>query len=115
LVHDLKSSKEDNQVIEAQLQKRINQVTDSAVAGLIKKDASDEKYNRLKSSAQKQEKAFYQKMEALNHKIKEEERRFKQIIADRDVLLKYKDDEISRLRVLSSFFLKNNHFLEMRY
>ncbi|CBY14113.1 unnamed protein product [Oikopleura dioica] len=98
LVHDLKSSKEDNQVIEAQLQKRINQVTDSAVAGLIKKDASDEKYNRLKSSAQKQEKAFYQKMEALNHKIKEEERRFKQIIADRDVLLKYKDDEISRLR-----------------
>jgi chromosome segregation ATPase len=98
LVNDLQSSKEENQAVEAELQKRINQEIGSAVVGLIKKDASEEKYNRLKSSAQKQEKAFYQKMEALNRKIKEEEMRFKQIIADRDVLLKYKDDEIARLR-----------------
>jgi hypothetical protein len=102
LVNDLQSSKEENQAVEAELQKRINQEIGSAVVGLIKKDASEEKYNRLKSSAQKQEKAFYQKMEALNRKIKEEEMRFKQIIADRDVLLKYKDDEIARLRVFQS-------------
>ena len=102
MVNDLQSSKEENQAVEAELQKRINQEIGSAVVGLIKKDASEEKYNRLKSSAQKQEKAFYQKMEALNRKIKEEEMRFKQIIADRDVLLKYKDDEIARLRVFQS-------------
>ena len=101
-MNDLQSSKEENQAVEAELQKRINQEIGSAVVGLIKKDASEEKYNRLKSSAQKQEKAFYQKMEALNRKIKEEEMRFKQIIADRDVLLKYKDDEIARLRVFQS-------------
>lgn len=103
-MNDLQSSKEENQAVEAELQKRINQKIGSAVVGLIKKDASEEKYSRLKSSAQKQEKAFYQKMEALNRKIKEEEMRFKKIIADRDVLLKYKDDEISRLRVFRSCY-----------